>query len=275
MAPLARRFRSPHHRSTSRVGPCAPRRATTNADRAADLIAEEDDLARTLAQTWARDPEVSFPRLHVDPDRLLAGSGSFWTMDSAPESPDTPIVESSGWGPVGGDIAGLTNRLRELIANGTRVVVAADGEGSANRIAESFLEQGLELARATASTDLSHPGGFVTVAPLHRGWHLPRAKVAVICESDLTGRRRAHRRPRQRTATTTFEGLRPGSYVVHEHHGVGRYRGWSPALSVGLSATTCCSPTRAPTSCTCPRIRSVRSAPTSVGDADPASTRGQ
>ncbi|MGA0311632.1 MAG: transcription-repair coupling factor [Ilumatobacteraceae bacterium] len=194
-------------------------------DRAADLIAEEDDLARTLAQTWARDPEVSFPRLHVDPDRLLAGSGSFWTMDSAPESPDTPIVESSGWGPVGGDIAGLTNRLRELIANGTRVVVAADGEGSANRIAESFLEQGLELARASASTDLSHPGGYVTVAPLHRGWHLPRAKVAVICESDLTGRRRAHRRPRQRTATTTFEGLRPGSYVVHEHHGVGRYEG--------------------------------------------------
>ncbi|MGA1521465.1 MAG: transcription-repair coupling factor, partial [Ilumatobacteraceae bacterium] len=186
-------------------------------DRAADLIAEEDDLARTLAQTWARDPEVSFPRLHVDPDRLLAGSGSFWTMDSAPESPDTPIVESSGWGPVGGDIAGLTNRLRDLISSGTRVVVAADGEGSANRITESFLEQGLELARASASTDLSHPGGYVTVAPIHRGWHLPRAKVAVICESDLTGRRRAHRRPRQRTATTTFEGLRPGSYVVHEH----------------------------------------------------------
>ncbi|MGA1616148.1 MAG: transcription-repair coupling factor, partial [Ilumatobacteraceae bacterium] len=142
-----------------------------------------------------------------------------------PESPDTPIVESSGWGPVGGDIAGLTNRLRDLISSGTRVVVAADGEGSANRITESFLEQGLELARASASTDLSHPGGYVTVAPIHRGWHLPRAKVAVICESDLTGRRRAHRRPRQRTATTTFEGLRPGSYVVHEHHGVGRYEG--------------------------------------------------
>ena len=40
-------------------------------DRAADLLAEEDDLARTLASTWARDPDKSFPRLHADPDRLL------------------------------------------------------------------------------------------------------------------------------------------------------------------------------------------------------------
>ncbi|MEK9939326.1 MAG: transcription-repair coupling factor, partial [Ilumatobacter sp.] len=92
-------------------------------DRAADLIAEEDDLARTLAQTWARDPDIAFPRLHVDPDRLLSGTGSFWTIDSAPDSPDTPIVESSGWGPVGGDVSGLTTRLTELIAAGSRVVV--------------------------------------------------------------------------------------------------------------------------------------------------------
>ena len=194
-------------------------------DRAADLIAEEDDLARTLAQTWARDPDIAFPRLHVDPDRLLSGTGSFWTIDSAPDSPDTPIVESSGWGPVGGDVSGLTTRLTELIAAGSRVVVAADGEGSANRIRETMLEHGLELTPATAGTDMSRPGAYVIVAPLHRGWHLPRARLAVVAEADLTGRRRAHRRPRPRGATTTFEGLRPGSYVVHEHHGVGRYEG--------------------------------------------------
>ena len=40
-------------------------------DRATDLIAEEDDLARTLASTWARDPDKTFPRLHAEPDVLL------------------------------------------------------------------------------------------------------------------------------------------------------------------------------------------------------------
>ena len=90
---------------------------------------------------------------------------------------------------------------------------------------ETMLEHGLELTPATAGTDMSRPGAYVIVAPLHRGWHLPRARLAVVAEADLTGRRRAHRRPRPRGATTTFEGLRPGSYVVHEHHGVGRYAG--------------------------------------------------
>ena len=42
-------------------------------DRAIDLLAEEDDLAKALASTWERDPDKPFPRLHAEPDRLLAG----------------------------------------------------------------------------------------------------------------------------------------------------------------------------------------------------------
>ena len=45
-----------------------PRRMQT---RAVDLLAEEADLARALASTWARDADREFPRLHVEPDRLL------------------------------------------------------------------------------------------------------------------------------------------------------------------------------------------------------------
>ena len=43
-------------------------------DRANDLLAEEDDLARTLASTWARDADRGFPRLHADTDRLLGAT---------------------------------------------------------------------------------------------------------------------------------------------------------------------------------------------------------
>src|SRR5687768_13292694 len=41
-------------------------------DRAADLLAEEADLATALATTWGADPDVELPRLHVQFDRLLA-----------------------------------------------------------------------------------------------------------------------------------------------------------------------------------------------------------
>ena len=193
-------------------------------DRATDLLAGEGDLAKALASTWARDPDKEFPRLHADPDELL--DETFWTIDSTPESPDTPVVQASGWGPVGGDGSGLTGRLTELIGQGYSVTVAADGVGSASRLHDILLEQGLDFP-VVAADDLDTPGGRIVVAPLHRGCTLPNAKVAVVAESDLTGRRRAHRRarPRRRTGTTTFEDLTAGNYVVHHMHGVGKYEG--------------------------------------------------
>ncbi len=208
-------------------------------DRAKDLIAEEDDLARTLAGTWARDPDKSFPRLHADPETLLApnpaadASSSFWTLDSTPESPDTPVVEASGWGPVAGDGSGLTDRLTQLISNGFRVVVAADGTGSAARLHSLLLDQGLDFPVRKPPADPDDvldlgPGGHIVVAPLHRGVTLPNAKVSIVAESDLTGRRRAHRKARRqpkRDSVSTFEDLKTGSYVVHHQHGVGKYEG--------------------------------------------------
>ncbi|WP_394932724.1 transcription-repair coupling factor [uncultured Ilumatobacter sp.] len=210
-------------------------------DRALDLIAEEDDLARTLASTWARDPDKSFPRLHADPDALLAadpasGTNSFWSIDSTPESPSTPVVEASGWGPVAGDGSGLTDRLTQLISNGFRVVVAADGTGSADRLHSLLLDQGLDFpirkltAAMAQSGDMLNlsPGGHIVVAPIHRGATLPNAKVSIVAESDLTGRRRAHRKARRqpkREGTTTFQDLKAGNYVVHHQHGVGQYEG--------------------------------------------------
>ena len=195
-------------------------------DRATDLLAEEADLAKALASTWARDPSKQFPRLHADPDRLLADGQSFWTIDSTPESPETPLVQASGWGPVGGDGSGLATRLADLISQGFTVTVAADGTGSATRLHEILLDQGLDFPVARSGAT-ARPGGAIVVAPVHRGCTVPNAKVAIVAESDLTGRRRAHRkaRPRRREGTTTFEDLKTGNYVVHHQHGVGHYEG--------------------------------------------------
>ncbi len=46
------------------------------------------------------------------------------------------MVAASGWGPVVGDGEGLGNRLRDLLAEHYTVVVAADGDGSAQRLNE-------------------------------------------------------------------------------------------------------------------------------------------
>jgi transcription-repair coupling factor (superfamily II helicase) len=66
-----------------------------------------------------------------------------------------------------------------------------------------------------------------TVATLERGFILPGARLAVLTERDITGRRRAHRPPRQRhrDARGFFDDLTEGDHVVHHQHGVARYGG--------------------------------------------------
>ncbi|HEX6424177.1 MAG TPA: transcription-repair coupling factor [Acidimicrobiales bacterium] len=194
---------------------CEPRRMR---DRAADLLAEEADLAATLAVTWGateeRSAEHGFPRLHLTFDRLLAHTrAAAWHVVSVPDSPDTPQVQGSGWDPVVGDGTGLLSRVADLHRQGYRVVVGADGEGSATRVGELLASEGV-----TAD---------VVVAPLERGAVLHSVELALLAEPDLTGRRRAHRRarPRRRDAEGFFDDLKKGDFVVHHQHGVARYGG--------------------------------------------------
>jgi transcription-repair coupling factor (superfamily II helicase) len=199
-------------------------------DRAADLLAEEADLARSLATTWDVPQTEGLPRLHVPFDRLLVHTRApAWTITGTPEGPDAPAVRASGFDPVVGGGERLVAQLRRLLADGYRVVLAADGAGSAARMAEALAGEGIRLTlHPEGSTpDLTTPGGHVVVRPLGRGCLLPDVKVAVLAEADVTGRRRAHRtaRPRRRDAAAFFEDLTTGDYVVHVQHGVARYGG--------------------------------------------------
>jgi transcription-repair coupling factor (superfamily II helicase) len=74
---------------------------------------------------------------------------------------------------------------------------------------------------------MTKPGVYVVESALHTGCSLPGARVSVISESDLTGRRRTHRvaRAPKRDSSSVFQDLKPGDFVVHHIHGVGKYEG--------------------------------------------------
>ena len=203
-------------------------------DRAADLLAEEEDLARSLATTWgveaADNGEHPLPRLHLPMDHVLTNDRpAVWRVVDAADSPDTPMIEAARWESVVGDSSRLTTQLRTLLGEDQLVVVAADGAGTAARIRESLASEGVQLELLGPDDELpaSGRGGYVTVAPLDRGAILRGAGVAVLAEADLTGRRSTHRRarPRKRAAQRIFEDLHPGDHVVHHTHGVARYTG--------------------------------------------------
>ncbi|MEY2570575.1 MAG: hypothetical protein QOE63_925, partial [Acidimicrobiaceae bacterium] len=196
---------------TSQVVLVEPRRLR---DHAADLLAEEDDLERTLSKTWGAE-DREFPSLHLPFDRLLAETSiPAWTLTNAPEGPDVTTVQSMGWDPVVGAGDRIVGQIGELARQGFRIVVAADGDGSAARLHRLLHdEHGLRPE--------------IVPHPLERGFILPTIKLAVLTEADLTGRRRTHRAPRarKRDAERFFDDLKVGDHVVHHQHGVARFAG--------------------------------------------------
>ena len=238
-------------------------------DRAADLLAEEDDLAAALASTWGRAADRGVPpparRARPPAGRTPARSGRSTRRRSRPT---TPVVEASGWGPVVGDGAALATRLASCCADGYRVVVAADGAGSAARLHELLLDHGLDLPLVDPARRRPRPARRSRRRrPAAPRRHLPAAQAGGVAES--RPHRPAPRPPAPaRPARDSVVAVRgPQARHVrralparrralrgHGQAGDRRRRARLPAAS----------PTRATTSCTCRRTRSTRCASTSA-----------
>ncbi len=158
-------------------------------DRAQELLDDEAALAATLSITWEATDDGDLERLSLDFDRLLAHTrAGAVSLLATPEGPDTPRVAATAFDPVVGDTDALARRLRSLAGEGYRVVLAAEGTGSAQRLRDVLASEGVDGVLE------------LVVAPIGRGVVLPGARLALVAEADLTGRRRVHRRAARCTA---------------------------------------------------------------------------
>jgi transcription-repair coupling factor (superfamily II helicase) len=197
-------------------------------DRGVQLLDEEAALADTLAATWGakEGEEESFPRLHVAFERLLSETAAGVTaMPPVAEGPSTASLTVRRFDPVAGDPARLASGVTGLVGQGYTVTLCAATPAGAGRLAESLAAEGMHAPVVSAAPGTA--GVCVVAAPISSGFILPDAKVAVLSETDVTGRRVPHRkaRPRARAADGFFDDLEAGSFVVHRQHGVARFEG--------------------------------------------------
>jgi transcription-repair coupling factor (superfamily II helicase) len=197
-------------------------------DRGVQLLDEEAALAETLAATWGakEGEEETFPRLHVPFERLLSESAAGVTaLPPVPDGPDMATLTVRRFDPVAGDPARLAAGVTGLVGQGYAVTLCAATAAGAGRLSAALAAEGVHAPVLAAATGTA--GACVVAAPITTGFILPEAKVAVLSETDVTGRRVPHRRarPRARAADGFFDDLEAGSFVVHRQHGVARFEG--------------------------------------------------
>jgi transcription-repair coupling factor (superfamily II helicase) len=195
-------------------------------DRATKLHEEAQVLIETAWETAAghRPEDDGFATV----DELLDCSDcQAWQLTpfGTDKLPGTP------WPSFRGDVAAIAERVKELLRDGTRVVVSAIGDGTAKRLAEVLAEHGVPAHVADAAATRPQPGrAEVVPSPLREGFlAADELDLALLGEWDVFGPRRARKASRRmgsrKSAADTVLELNEGDPIVHRTHGVGIYRG--------------------------------------------------
>ncbi|WP_353507815.1 transcription-repair coupling factor [Intrasporangium sp.] len=217
--------------------------------RAHDLVATSQEF---LEASWSN--AAAGNQVPVDLESVL-GTASYWTIAQlrahaaasgrpwwtlTPFAADTDLViedddvdarltvATSEPEAFRGDTERAVEHLRDRTAAGWRVAVVTEGPGLAKRIEEVLREHEV---RVEPLTDSLTPGTVsVTTGSLGRGFVHEPERFELLTDTDLTGQagtgpstKDMRRMPSRRRNQVDPLQLRPGDFVVHEQHGVGRF----------------------------------------------------
>ena len=139
-----------------------------------------------------------------------------------------------------GDTEAAVNEITKRVRDGWRVVVTAEGRGTADRIVEVLGEHAVPVYSPSA-LDEPPPTSLATVVTgqLSHGFVADHIRLAVFTAGDLSGQRVSDRASRKMPARRKNQidplELVSGDPVVHSQHGVGRYLEMSQRTVAGAT----------------------------------------
>jgi transcription-repair coupling factor (superfamily II helicase) len=192
-----------------------PKRVRDRAEEVMEQVAEWAQLAGVTDRHYAPLDET------LKPVSSLLLISSF--LDAGSE--ELPVET---WTAAAGKPELLVERLAALLRDGYRAVIAASIPSTAEAVQKNLRTSGLDFEIEEQAAPTSEAGPSIVITELSRGFVLPAARLALVAESDLTGRRSGAARRRLQARRRQVSGpldLSDGDLVVHEIHGIGRYAG--------------------------------------------------
>jgi transcription-repair coupling factor (mfd) len=129
-----------------------------------------------------------------------------------------------------GNVDGAIGHVEELLNDGWRVLVAAEGTGLVDRAADVLAERGIAARVIDDYPADAEPGVvYLATASVEHGFQLPQAKITLIGETEFYGRtlgydsRQVKKLGVRRKNVVDPLQLKSGDYVVHQTHGIGKF----------------------------------------------------
>lgn len=122
----------------------------------------------------------------------------------------------------------LENEANRWLSQKQRVLLLVGDKEKANSLREFFAHRRLPSLIGRLEDPLRDDALNIRLGSLLTGFELVSARLVVVTEKDIFGRhkRRTVRRPQNAGERIThFRDIKPGDYVVHENHGIGKYLG--------------------------------------------------
>jgi transcription-repair coupling factor (superfamily II helicase) len=192
-------------------------------DRQRPLLPPDEAFAsaESVQAALDRHPRITITAIKVEP---IASAQSFVNFGAEPP----PELRADPRAPQ------PALKLAQFLEQFTgRVLLTADSAGRREVLQEMLHRQGLHAAPVEdwAAFTGGVAGLALSVAPDVRGLWLPNRSIALVAEDQLFGERARQERRRRRAdrdpdaILRELAALSPGSPVVHDEYGVGRYRG--------------------------------------------------
>lgn len=124
----------------------------------------------------------------------------------------------------------MRSEFQRYIANEYTIVVLAETETKKERIQSMLNEMHIPTFVDVAENEIQGGRAIITEGSLSEGFELPYMQLVVVTERELFKSKQKKKRKQQKTLTNaekikSYQDLKVGDYVVHVHHGVGRYLG--------------------------------------------------
>ncbi len=170
---------------------------------------------------------LGFEDLVLDTDRLLLGLSNLMREIAGFK---TRRAATGTARPLAGynKTSNLVGEIKRWRASGYAVALFAGDEEHSNRLIQGLKDRGIVSHLSEMKGSIDSGGVYVFAHSLAQGFELPASQLVIFSETEIYNRESKFQSKPRKTSNNDilrFGDLKPGDYVVHYYHGIGKFTG--------------------------------------------------